>query len=131
MATLGQRVKKRRKQLDISQGQVAVYAQVNRSYISQIEHDHVQSVGSEILKEIARCLETTPNYLLGLTDRPWLSDNTTEPATELEYQMLDEFRKIKDPEDQRYALAQLELYVEHQQQSPPRIIGNEPPEEEK
>lgn len=129
MTTLAQALKTLRKRQGLTQGQLAAYANVDRSYISQIENGHIQSVGGEILKSFARRLNTTTDFLLGLTANPFPPDQSTTSDSLLEYELLEHFRKL-DFEGQRYALAQLRLYVDHQQPPPPRIVGNEAPEEE-
>lgn len=128
MAILGQRLRTLRQRRELTQGQVAVYAKVDRSYISQIENAHIDSVGSEILGRVAQLLRTTTDYLIGLDDNPLSRDNTTAPNTQLEYDLLDEFRKL-DFEEQRYALAQLQMQVRYSGPHRPRIVGNEPLEE--
>jgi transcriptional regulator with XRE-family HTH domain len=128
MAILGRRLRTLRQRRDLTQGQLAVYAKVDRSYISQIENEHIDSVGSEILGRVAQLLRTTTDYLIGLTSNPLPRDDTTTPNTQLEYDLLDEFRKL-DFEEQRYALAQLQMQVRYSGPHRPRIIGDDPPQE--
>ena len=98
-------------------------------HIWRLEAGTRPRVAAVTLARIALALDTSVDYLLGLTDNPWPPDQSSEPRTELEYRLLEEFRRLKDPADQRYAVAQLRLFIEHRQPRPPRIIGDESEEE--
>lgn len=61
--TLGQRIRKIRREKDISQKELALKAGLERSDLSRIEHDKKDSkIGT--LKKIALALETTASELL-------------------------------------------------------------------
>ena len=57
-----------RRDLDLSQEELAERAQVDRSYLSKIENDRRPGFGSDMLGRIADALGTTSDYLLCLTD---------------------------------------------------------------
>lgn len=120
MAIVGRRIKSLRERRRLTQGQLAIYSDVAQSHISRLENGLVDSLGSEPLAKMARVLDTTTDYLLGLSADPIPPDNTTEPSTQLEHDLLEEFRKL-DLEGQRYALAQLQFIVEHSGPHRPRI----------
>jgi len=124
MAQLGNTLKRLRQREGLTQGQVAAYARVDRSYVSQIENGHVTSVGATILLNLARLLNTSTDYLLGLTANPWPPDNTTEPTTELEWKLLEEFRKLTEAE-QPIALEQVRLIIRLREANRAYIIGGE------
>lgn len=119
----GDRLKRLREHRDFTQGQVQVRSGVDRSLISRIERGVRPNVYGETVAALARALETTTDYLLGLTGNPWPPDNTTSPETEIEWQLLEEFRKL-DPEEQRYALAQMQFIARYSGPHRPRIIGD-------
>jgi transcriptional regulator with XRE-family HTH domain len=70
MGVLGNRITRKREDKNWTQGQLATYAKVDRSYLSLIESGARTNVGSDHLKKIAHALETTIDYLVGLTDDP-------------------------------------------------------------
>lgn len=70
MKRLGQKIASLRKNKNWTQGQLALYAQIERSYISKIEAGGAPNVSGIIVARIARALGTTADYLLGLTDDP-------------------------------------------------------------
>lgn len=70
MGILGSRIVSAREGKGWTQGQLATYARVNRSYLSLIERGVRTNVGSDHLTKIARTLNTTVDYLVGLSDDP-------------------------------------------------------------
>jgi transcriptional regulator with XRE-family HTH domain len=130
VSVIGNRLKRLRQDRGLTQKQLADWLEINRSYLSQIENGHIGSVGGDILAALARGLRTSTDYLLGLTSQSWPEDNTTAPKSQLEYDLLDEFRKLKDIGEQRYALAQLQFQVRHTGPHRPRIIGDDSQEGE-
>lgn len=70
MGVLGSRVVERRGERDLSQGQLATYAEMEQSYLSMIEAGKRTNVGADILERMTLVLETTVEYLIGLTDDP-------------------------------------------------------------
>ncbi len=64
---LGRRIRERRKQLGLSEIQLAVragFGNSGRSYISKLEHGQIQNPEKENLYKIATALEVSPEYLL-------------------------------------------------------------------
>ena len=116
---LGDRVRALRQQLGFTQEELARYADVNQSYLSQIENGRIKSPGSDILTRLAHRLRTTPNFLLGIP-----SDQTSTPRTELEWQLLDDFRKFSE-EEQRTILGMVQFLERNQHRRNPRIIGDD------
>ena len=67
----GERVRKLRKQRKLTQTQLSAYSQVPQPTISQLESGQLQDITGEVLARLAKALDTTPDYLVGLTDDPW------------------------------------------------------------
>lgn len=66
--TIGERIRERRKELNISQDELAKKLKYkSRSSINKIELGHYNLTQSKI-KAIADALETTPSYIMGWTD---------------------------------------------------------------
>lgn len=68
--TLGQRVLLSRKELGLTQEDLASSASISRSYINSIENGRVTNVGAEHLASLASALGVSMAYLLGMTDDP-------------------------------------------------------------
>ena len=71
---LGQRVKKRREFLHLSQGQLARKAGINQGLLSRIESGATPSPGAVVLKALALALRCSTDWLLEMYD-----DDPTEP----------------------------------------------------
>lgn len=127
MSKLGIAVRTLRKRKALTQGQLALYAHVDQSYISQIENGHVESVGGDILVRLASHLGTTTDYLLGLTQNPSPTEADLQ-LTELEYRILQLFRLLPTWL-QDMMIRQLRMWVDNQERLP--IEGftghNDPP----
>jgi transcriptional regulator with XRE-family HTH domain len=65
---LGRLTMKRRKELKLSQEDVAVRAGLSRNYISLIERGETPNVSVNVLNRLALALDTTPAWLSGQTD---------------------------------------------------------------
>ncbi|WP_124067361.1 helix-turn-helix transcriptional regulator [Clostridium sp. E02] len=71
MSITGQRIKERRKQLELSADDVADLLGVSRSTIFRYESGHIEKVPANVLERLAEILNTTPAYLMG-----WKDDDT-------------------------------------------------------
>ncbi len=68
--SLGHRVLLSRKELGLTQEDLASAAHLSRSYINSIENGKVTNVGAEHLERLATALGVSMAYLLGMTDDP-------------------------------------------------------------
>ena len=68
MSITGQRIKERRKQLEMSADDVAAELGVSRSTIFRYENGHIEKVPANVLEKLALILRTTPAYLMGWQD---------------------------------------------------------------
>lgn len=66
--SLGQKVKELRGDLGLTQKALAERAGVSQGYLSQIENDEIESVGSKMLRGIANALGVS--YLVLLSEEP-------------------------------------------------------------
>lgn len=82
--SIGLRIRRRRKELGITQEALAEQMFLPKSTISAYENDKVDIKGS-VIREIADSLYTTPNYLLGYNE---YDENTLE--------IIDMFNRIND-----------------------------------
>jgi len=89
-SNLGDRIVELRKRRGLSQGQLAIYADVEQSYLSMIESGKRTRVGSDIVSRLAAALRTSTDYLLGLVDNPFssladLSTLSPEESNEMKF----------------------------------------------
>jgi transcriptional regulator with XRE-family HTH domain len=70
--TLGHRLAVRRTQQDLAQGDLASRAGITQTHLSEIEHNRrpLDRMAAGTLVKVARALEVSTDYLLGLTDDP-------------------------------------------------------------
>jgi len=111
--------------LDFTPGQVSYRSGVSVGHIYRMLSGERPNASAITLGKIAEALNTTTDYLLGLSDQHWLADQTSTPRTELEWQLLDDFRKFPEDE-QRTILNMVQFLQQHQQRTRhPRIIGDD------
>ena len=63
--TTGQRIKKRRKELNISAEEIAKALHLSPATIYRYEKGDIEKVPGDILEPLAKILDTTPAYLMG------------------------------------------------------------------
>ncbi|MNW54942.1 HTH-type transcriptional regulator ImmR [compost metagenome] len=78
--SLGQRIRKCRKKLGLTQNEIAQQLDMGRSNFGHIENDRVIPSSTD-LEKIADILKTTPDYLLGRTEVAPTTLNIPEWAT--------------------------------------------------
>lgn len=81
MCNIGQRIKKRRQELNLSAEQLADAVGVSHATMYRYENGSIKKVNTTKLQPIARALKTTEAYLMGWTDSPDnISVEPNEPA---------------------------------------------------
>lgn len=70
---IGEKIKKRREELQLSVDQLAALINKNRATVYRYENENIEALPSSILIPLAKALETTPGDLIG-----W--DNNIKPA---------------------------------------------------
>ncbi|MGL6202088.1 MAG: helix-turn-helix domain-containing protein [Lachnospiraceae bacterium] len=70
MSDTGQRIKKLRKELNITADELAQELNVSRSTIFRYENGDIEKVPATIIEPLALALHTTPAYLMGWDDDP-------------------------------------------------------------
>jgi transcriptional regulator with XRE-family HTH domain len=97
MSSQSERIKQRRIQLGMSQEELAFKVGTSQKQISRYERDRNDPTG-EVLARLAHALNTTTDYILGITDSP---DNTVNENNldDLEIEMITLLRN--HPEDAR------------------------------
>ena len=115
--TTGERIKKRRKELDISVDILAEKIGVDRSTIYRYERGDIEKVPISVLEPVAKALHTTVSFLMGWNDSPSRSPLPT--AEEFEKYGLRPITKKRVPllgnipcGEPKYADEDIECYVE-------------------
>ncbi|GAB3061137.1 helix-turn-helix domain-containing protein [Salinicoccus sesuvii] len=72
---VGDRIRQRRKELDISADDLAKFVHVSRATIFRYEKGDIEKMPAVTLKKIAEKLRTTPEFLMG-----WTEDQEQESA---------------------------------------------------
>ena len=66
--TIGQRIKQRRLELNLTVDELANKLKKNRATIYRYEKDDIKDMPTTVLEPLANALETTPAYLMGWSD---------------------------------------------------------------
>lgn len=100
MATFGERLLLERRRLDVNQDDLAIRANVNRAYISNLERGHAENPSVAVVEAIAKALGVKPEYLLGWTDDPLGEGNVISSAADgrIVYQVASpgEYRAMRE-----------------------------------
>ncbi len=64
-STIGERVRKQREHLRLSQTELAEKAGISRTYLSLIERGEAKNISFSILSQLALALDTSPSVLTG------------------------------------------------------------------
>lgn len=67
--SLGERLRKRREYLGLTNGQVSTYLGISKAHVSDMEHGK-SNPSLELLGRLARYYRTTTDFLLEITDNP-------------------------------------------------------------
>ena len=92
---IGERIKNRRKELELSVDDVADKLGKNRATVYRYESSDIENLPITILEPLSRILKTTPDYLMGwITEKelPTIEQSITDKEKELlnKYNELDE-----------------------------------------
>lgn len=106
--TVGQRIKQRRQELNLSVDEVAAKLKKNRATIYRYENDDIKDLPITVLEPLANVLETTPAHLMGWTDsNQSFQDQTFEHylnsiGIPCEYIMLIDSFELNGKEEKEY-----------------------------
>lgn len=63
--TIGERIKQRRTELDLSVDEIASRLGKNRATVYRYENSDIENLPTTVLEPLSKILETTPAYLMG------------------------------------------------------------------
>lgn len=104
----GDRVASRRKQAGLSQTELAEKLMVGQNTVSKYERD-MTDPSAETLALMAGILDTTTDYLLGLTDYPEREIRRIDDLSAKERELLALYRTLSD-DDQRRILNMIKVF---------------------
>lgn len=110
----GERIKHLRIQLELSQEQLGALVGVQKAAIYKYENGLVINLKRSMIEKLADVLKTTPAYLMGWTDMPYVSDEKRtvlkdeDSLSTLDVQLMDLLRYLTD-DQKKLLLAQIEL----------------------
>lgn len=67
--SIGNRIKKRRKELGLTQTELADRVKTTKQTIYKYENEVVTNLPSDRIEQLAKALDTTPAYLMGWDER--------------------------------------------------------------
>ena len=70
LAVLGERLRRRRKERQMSQQELAALMQIPQGWISELENGKRPHVEADTIYRFCRALDCTTDYLVGLSDTP-------------------------------------------------------------
>lgn len=97
-----ERIKKRRKELNLTAEKVAEALNVSRATIYRYESAAIEKLPITIIEPLAKILKTTPAYLMGLDDKAIMSREDKEIVTYYLKNQLDS--KIEDLPERFFGL---------------------------
>ena len=80
--TVGERIKARRKELDISADFLADALNISRSTMYRYENGFIEKLPTDIIEPLAKALRTTPAYLMGWADEADRRSSLSLPGIE-------------------------------------------------
>lgn len=119
MENLGKRIYDLRKGLGLTLEEVGHSVGVSKSTVRKWEQGIIANMRRDKIKNLAMVLHTTPAYLMGWTDEPYLHDKEkAAPADEdgllpLDAQLMDLLRFLSD-DQKKLLLAQIETLLKSQ-----------------
>lgn len=98
---LGERIKHRRKYLNMTVEALADKIGVSTSTCYRYESGYISKIDSDTLLRIADALQTTPGYLMGLIDVPWNEKIDDDVPSDLFYPFPGDVRPVSSLHMQR------------------------------
>lgn len=84
----GKRIKERRLELGMSADDLAAILGKNRATIYRYEGDEIENFPVSIIEPLAKALLTTPEYLMGWTDSPFITEKRLVQRSEPKHEEL-------------------------------------------
>ncbi len=113
---IGQRIKLRRTELNLSVDDIADALRKDRSTVYRYESNEIEKLPTTILEPLAKVLRTTPAHLMGWEEYSSNIANTSENCnesllTDTEKHVLSSFRKLNS-DDQKYVVKTIDMVAD-------------------
>ena len=82
MHKIGQRIKERRKELDMTADELGRRIGKNRATVYRYENGDIENLPIDVLKPIAKALDIAPQYLMGWNIDTETTSKKTEPTVD-------------------------------------------------
>ena len=97
---IGKRLYERRKELSLTQKQIADYVGVTEATVSRWESGEIGNMRRDKIANLARVLKVSPLLIMGLSDETEQSDSPRLPKNRDETKLLDGYRALDDSKRQ-------------------------------
>lgn len=87
MDTIGYRISKARRHMNMNQKELAIKANITEGSLSRYEND-IREPKAAALTQLAEALEVSTDYLLGLSDEMEVENNSLDDKSEIEFEAI-------------------------------------------
>ncbi|MGX4600182.1 helix-turn-helix domain-containing protein [Faecalimicrobium sp. JNUCC 81] len=94
MDTIGYRISKARRHMNMNQKELAIKANITEGSLSRYEND-IREPKAAALTQLAKALEVSTDYLLGLSDKMEVENSSLDDKSEIEFEAI-----VKEAENQ-------------------------------
>lgn len=94
MDTIGYRISKARRHMNMNQKELAIKANITEGSLSRYEND-IREPKAAALTQLAKALEVSTDYLLGLNDKMEVENSSLDDKSEIEFEAI-----VKEAENQ-------------------------------
>ena len=112
---IGKRIQQRRKELKMSADELARRLGKDRSTVYRYEKGDIENMPLDILEPIATALQTTPQYLMGWSEKPKEKPTAKDDELSENLKMLVDFAKSVQEDKVELVLKEMKSIVEDSQ----------------
>ncbi len=104
--SIGKKLYARRKELSLTQKQIADYVGVTEATVSRWESGEIDNMRRDKIANLARVLKVSPLLIMGLTEEETQSDSKNFVSDTDETRLLDGYRELND-DDKNFVLGMI------------------------
>lgn len=104
--SIGKKLYARRKELSLTQKQIADYVGVTEATVSRWESGEIDNMRRDKIANLARVLKVSPLLIMGLTEEATQSDSKNFVSDTDETRLLDGYRELNDA-DKNFVLGMI------------------------
>lgn len=104
--SIGKKLYARRKELSLTQKQIADYVGVTEATVSRWESGEIDNMRRDKIANLARVLKVSPLLIMGLTEEETQSDSKNFVSDTDETRLLDGYRELND-DDKNFILGMI------------------------